>query len=150
MVTRAYNSIPALLRYRIANLMIWIGVLAWVPFILLRIGGEKPNIFWFLPFQLLGVVGGSRLKSASRRELGESAPKNTRLRRLGHILVFTGIMVWVVYFFLKLVAHYPVEVGQFLPFHLTAMLSGVAILFINFWRERRKIPDETIRRSYEG
>jgi len=140
MVTRAYNSIPALLRFRMANVMIWIGVLAWVPFILLRIAGEKPNILWFLPFHLLGVVGGSSLKSVSRRELGEDVPKNTRLRRLGHILVFTGIMVWVVYFFLKLVVHYPVEVSQFLPYHLTAMLSGVAVLFINFWRERKPDP----------
>ena len=140
MVARVYNSIPAITRYRIANVMIWVGVLAWVPFILLRFAGEKPNIFLFLPFHLLGVVGGSRLKSASRRDLGEAAPKNTRLRKLGHILVITGIMVWVVYFFLKLILHYPVEVSQFLPYHLTAMLSGIAILFINFYRERMSNP----------
>ena len=139
MVARVYTTIPAAIRYQIANVMIWIGVLVWVPFILLRVSGEKPNIFWFLPFHLLGVVGGSRLKSATQRELGDDAPKNTLLRKIGHILVFTGIMVWVVYFFLKLVAHYPVEVNQFLPYHLMAMLSGVAILLINFYRERKKV-----------
>ena len=139
MVARVYTTIPAAIRYQIANVMIWIGVLVWVPFILLRVSGEKPNIFWFLPFHLLGVVGGSRLKSAPQRELGDDAPKNTLLRKIGHILVFTGIMVWVVYFFLKLVAHYPVEVNQFLPYHLMAMLSGVAILLINFYRERKKV-----------
>ena len=138
MVTKQDGLISASVRYRLANLLIWTGVLTWLPFILLRFAGEKPNIFWFLPFHLIGVVGGSRLKSSARRDLGSSAPQKTRLRTLGHILVFTGIMVWVIYFFLKLVAHMPVEVSQFLPFHLTAMLSGVAVLFINFWLERRK------------
>jgi polyferredoxin len=138
MVTKQDSLISATARYRLANLLIWTGVLTWLPFILLRFAGEKPNIFWFLPFHLIGVVGGSRLKSAARRDLGSSAPRKTRLRTLGHILVFTGIMVWVIYFFLKLVAHMPVEVSKFLPFHLTAMLSGVAVLFVNFWLERRK------------
>lgn len=138
MVTKQDGLISASVRYRLANLLIWSGVLTWVPFILLRFAGEKPNIFWFLPFHLIGVVGGSRLKAAARRDLGSSAPQKTRLRTLGHILVFTGIMVWVIYFFLKLVAHVPVDVSQFLPYHLTAMLSGVAVLFANFWLERRK------------
>ena len=138
MVTKEDSLLPAITRYRLANVLIWIGVLTWVPFILLRFAGEKPNIFWFLPFHLLGVVGGARLKAAARRDLGEVAPKKTRLRTLGHILVFTGILVWVVYFFLKLALHMPVEVSQFLPFHLTAMLSGIAVLFVNFWRERHK------------
>ena len=138
MVTKEDGFLPAIVRYRLANVLIWVGVLTWVPFILLRFAGEKPNIFWFLPFHLIGVVGGSRLKSTARRDLGSSAPQKTRLRTLGHILVFTGIMVWVIYFFLKLVAHMPVEVSQFLPFHLTAMFSGVAVLFINFWLERQK------------
>jgi hypothetical protein len=138
MVTKENNLIPAITRYRLATILIWVGALTWVPFIILRFAGERPNIFWFLPFHLLGVVGGSRLKAAARRDLGAATYQKTRLRTLGHILVFTGIMVWVVYFSLKLVVHLPVEVGQFLPFHLTAMLSGVIILFLNFWRERRK------------
>lgn len=138
MVTKEDSLISAIARYRLANLLIWIGVLTWLPFILLRFAGEKPNIFWFLPFHLLGVVGGSRIKAAARRDLGNAASQKTRLRTLGHILIFTGILVWVIYFFLKLVAHMPVEVSQFLPYHLTAMLSGVAVLFINFWLERQK------------
>lgn len=138
MVTKNEVLIPAATRYRLANALIWIGVLTWAPFILLRFAGEKPNIFLFLPFHLFGVVVGSRLKAAARRDLGAALPKKTRLRTLGHILVFTGIMVWVAYFFLKLAVHMPVEVSQFFPYHLAAMLSGVAILFLNFWRERGK------------
>jgi len=138
MVTKEGSFLPAIARYRLANVLIWLGVLTWAPFILLRFAGEQPNIFWFLPFHLLGVIGGARLKAAARRDLGEAIPQKTYLRSLGHILIFTGIMVWVIYFFLKLIAQQPVEVGQFLPFHLTAMLSGVAVLLVNFWRERRK------------
>jgi len=138
MVTRENEWLTPIARFRLANALIWVGVLTWVPFIAMRLSGAKPNIFWFLPFHLLGVVGGARLKSAARRDLGAGVPKKTRLRSMGHFLIFTGITVWVIYFFLKLALHMPVEAGQFLPFHLTAMLSGVAILFLNFWRERQK------------
>ncbi len=138
MVTKEETLPTILTRYRLASVLIWMGVLTWVPFILLRTMGQKPSIFWFLPFHLIGVVGGSRLKAAVRREMGVASPKKTRLRTLGHILVGTGISVWVVYFSLKLIFHAPVEVGQFLPYHLTAMLSGVAILLVNFLVTRQK------------
>ena len=48
----------ALARYRLGTLLLWLGILTWVPFIILRIVGEKPSLFWFLPFHLLGVIGG--------------------------------------------------------------------------------------------
>jgi hypothetical protein len=47
-------------------------------------------------------------------------------------------LVWAIYFYLKLVIHAPVEVSQFLPYHLAAMLSGVAILLVNFLVNRQK------------
>lgn len=138
MVTKEETLSPGLIRYRLATALIWLGVLIWVPFIILRIMGENLSIFWFLPFHLIGVVGGSRLKAAARREMGAPPPKRTHLRTIGHILVIIGIMVWVVYFSLKLVFHTPVEVGQFLPYHLTAMLSGITILLVNFLVTRQK------------
>ena len=109
MVTRESNLITPVARYRLANALIWVGVLTWVPFILLRFAGEKPNIFLFLPFPLLGVVGGSRLKAAARRDLGGDAPRKTRLRTLGHILVFTGSQIG---YGLIRIAQLPVDVGQ--------------------------------------
>ncbi|MBL7162495.1 MAG: hypothetical protein ISS57_07800 [Anaerolineales bacterium] len=129
---------PALNRYRLATALIWVGVLAWVPFITLRTVGQKPSLFWFLPFHLIGVVGGSRLRAAARREIGIAPQKKRSLRTTGHILVFVGILVWVPHFYLKLVAHMLVEVSQFLPYHLTAVLSGVALLLVNFLVNRRK------------
>ncbi len=137
MVTKDEALPTSLTRYRLASVLIWIGVLTWVPFIILRTMGQKPSLFWFLPFHLIGVVGGSRLKAAVRREMDLESPKKTRLRTLGHMLVGIGIFVWVVYFSLKLIFHAPVEVGQFLPYHLTAILSGIAILLINFLLNRQ-------------
>ena len=58
MVTDEKISNAALTRYRLGNALIWLGVLTWLPFIVLRIAGEKPSLFWFLPFHLVGVVGG--------------------------------------------------------------------------------------------
>ena len=51
---KIYNA--ALMRYRLGNLLILLGVLAWLPFIVLRIAGEKPSLFWYLLFHLAGVI----------------------------------------------------------------------------------------------
>ena len=138
MVNKERTISPLLARYRLATILIWVGVLIWVPLIILRSIGQKPSLFWFLPLHLLGVVGGSRLKAAVRREMGNPPPKKTRLHTLGQILVLVGILVWVIYFYLKLVVHTPVDVGQFLPYHLAAMLGGVAILLMDFLNRHPK------------
>ena len=137
MVIKEGTLNPGLVRYRLATALIWIGALTWVPFIILRSMGENPSIFLFLPFHLLGVVGGARLKATAHREMG--APRNkTQLQTIGRILVITEIMVWVVYFALKLVIHAPVDAVQFLPYHLTAMLSGIAIILVDYLVTRQK------------
>jgi len=138
MVSKESTLTPRLVRYRLATVLIWLGVLTWVPFIILRSAGYTPNIVWFIPVHLLGVVGVSRLKAAARRQMGAELPQKTRLRSLGHILILLGLSVWGVYFFLKLVIQATVEVSQFLPYHLIFMLSGVTILLVNFLVNRRK------------
>ncbi|RIK50813.1 MAG: hypothetical protein DCC59_12560, partial [Chloroflexi bacterium] len=96
---RIYNA--ALTRYRLGNVLIGLGVLTWLPFIVLRIAGEKPSLFWYLPIHLAGVVGGSRLRAFARKEMGASPPQKSRLRMIGHGLIFAGILVWAPYFYLK-------------------------------------------------
>ena len=125
-------------RYRLATVMIWVGGLTWNPFIVMRILGNTPSIFWFLPFHLIGVVGGSRMKALARREMGALPPQKTRLRTLGYMLIILGILVWMLYFSLKLIFQVPVEVVQLLPYHLAAVLSGIALLLVNFLVLRRK------------
>lgn len=133
MVAKERTTNSALLRYRVGLVLIWVGVLTWLPFILLRASGYKPSLFWFLPFHLVGVVGGSRLRKTARQELGADVPKRNAFRTIGHSLIFLGILVWGVYFYLKLVPGWPVEVGEFLPYHLTGIFSGIAFLLMGIY-----------------
>lgn len=127
---KIYNS--ALIKYRLGIVLIWLGVLTWLPFIMLRIAGEKPSLFLFLPFHLVGVVGGSHLRASARREMDIAPPKKSLLQVLGHGMIFSGILVWAPYFYLKAIVHQPVEVMNFLPYHLAGVLGGIALLGISF------------------
>ena len=138
MVTDEKISNAALTRYRLGYALIWLGVLTWLPFIVLRIAGEKPSLFWYLPFHLMGVVGGSRLRAYARREMGMLLPQKSRLQMLGHGLVFAGILVWAPYFYMKFVAQQPVEAMDYLPYHLTGVLSGIGLLMLNYLLGRWK------------
>ena len=140
---KIYNA--ALMRYRLGNLLIWLGVLTWLPFIVLRIAGEKPSLFWVLPFHLAGVIGGSRLRAYARREMGMPKPQKNRMRTIGHGLIFAGILVWTPYFYMKFAAHQPVEVMNFLPYHLVGVLGGVMVLVVNHFLSQRDAMEETER-----
>ena len=132
MVVEEKTTNWVLLRYRIGLVLIWVGVLAWLPFIVMRANGVYPSIFWFLPFHLTGVIGGSRLRKLARQEMGADAPKRNAFRTIGHGLIFLAISVWGVYFYLKLVSGLPVNVGDFLPYHLTSIFGGIAFLGIGY------------------
>ncbi|HET7142484.1 MAG TPA: hypothetical protein VFI68_00575 [Anaerolineales bacterium] len=126
---KIYNA--ALMRYRLGSVFIWLGVLVWAPFILSRIMGEQPSMSLYLPLHLLGVIGGSRLRAFARKELGMPKPQKTRLQLLGHGLIWSGILVWAPYYYLKIVVGQPVDVMNYLPFHLICVLSGVVLLAVN-------------------
>jgi hypothetical protein len=127
-----------LLRYRLGIILIWLGVLVWVPFIFLRAIGEKPTFLFFLPFHLIGVVGGSRLRAMARKELGLHPPKRKILHTAGHILILLGISVWVPYLYAKLVMGLSVEVMNYLPFHLSGVLGGVFLHLLSYMLARAK------------
>lgn len=136
MVTDEKISSAALTRYRLGNMLIWLGVLTWLPFIVLRIAGEKPPLFWYLPFHLFGVIGGSRLRAFARREIGMPPQKN-RMQTIGHGLIFTGILVWTPYFYLKFVAQQPVDVIDYLPYHLVGVFGGITFLAVSYFTLRK-------------
>jgi hypothetical protein len=139
MVTKEEKIIDnVLLRYRLGTILVWIGVLTWAPFIFLRAIGEKPTFLLFLPFHLIGVIGGSRLRSIARRELGLIPPRKQLLHMAGHILILLGISVWVPYLYSKLLMGQPVEVMNYLPFHLTGVLGGVLLHLLSYLIERQK------------
>lgn len=137
MVTEDATNNPALMRLRLGTVFIWMGVLTWLPFIVLRIAGDKPSLFLYLPFHLLGVIGGSRMRSRARKELGLAAQKRDIWRSAGHALIFIGILVWTPYFYLKLIAQQPVDVMNYLPYHLTGVLSGIILLGLSYWINRK-------------
>ena len=87
MLTEKRTAYPALARYRLGVALLWLGVLTWLPFIVLRASGSKPSIFWFLPFHLLGVIGGSQMRAKARREIGATAPAKNVFRTVGHSLI---------------------------------------------------------------
>lgn len=132
MVTNDKLFNAALTRYRLGTALIWLGVLTWLPFIVLRIAGEKPSLLWYLPIHLLGVVGGSRIRSSARREMGVPLAKRSLLQTLGHGLIFLGILAWAPYFYLKIILQQPVEVMNYLPYHLTGVVSGIMLLVISY------------------
>jgi polyferredoxin len=130
------NTPDAKSRYRMGTALVWVGVLAWVPFILLWVFGQKPSLAWFLPFHLLGVVGGARLRSHARRLLGFSPPKKNVFRTVGRVLILAGILTWLPYFYLKLIALVPIEATDFLPFHLSGIFGGLAFTMIGRGKKR--------------
>ena len=132
---KLYNA--ALMRYRLGSALIWLGVLVWLPFMVMRIAGETPSLLWFLPFHLAGVIGGSRIRSSARKEMGTLPAKKSRLRMIGHGLILAGILVWVPYFYSKLVLQQEVEVMNFLPFHLAGILGGVLVLALDYFLIRK-------------
>ena len=138
MVTEEKILNNVMLRYRLGTILVWIGVFTWAPFIFLRAVGEKPPFLLFLPFHLIGVVGGSRLRSLARKELGISPPRKSALLVAGHVLIFLGILVWAPYLYLKLVIGQSVEVMNYLPYHLTGVLGGVSLHVLNYVLTRYK------------
>jgi hypothetical protein len=126
------------LRYRLGTILIWLGVFTWAPFIFLRVIGEKPAFLFFLPFHLIGVVGGSRVRGVARKELGMMPVKKNVLHMAGHSLILLGILVWAPYLYLKLVLGQTVEVMSYLPFHLMGVLGGVFLHVLNYFIERSR------------
>jgi hypothetical protein len=138
MVTDEKLVSTALTRYRLGTIFIWLGVMTWLPFIVLRIAGEKPSFFWYLPVHLFGVVGGSRLRSAALKEMDSPAPKKNPLGAVGHGLIYIGVLVWAPYFYLRLIAQQPVGVMNFLPFHLAGVLGGVFCIALSYVFSRKE------------
>lgn len=130
-----------LLRFRLGTILIWLGVLTWAPFIFLRAVGERPAFLFFLPFHLIGVIGGSRIRSIARKELGMTPVKKNFLHMAGHAMILLGILVWAPYLYLKLVMRQPVEVMNYLPFHLTGVLGGVVLHGLSYFTERSQRRD---------
>ena len=138
MVTEEKLISNVIVRYRLGTILIWLGVFTWAPFLFLKAMGEDPSFLLFLPFHLLGVIGGARLRSIARKELGLIPNKKSYLTLAGHLMIILGILIWVPYFYLKLVMGQSVEVMSYLPYHLSGILGGVSLHILNYFIGRRR------------
>jgi len=111
------------------TILIWIGVLVWVPYLALRIFGENPSMWAYLPFHLAGVIGGARMRTSARQKMGIPKEKRRGYKRVAHWLVVASILVWLPYYALKL-AGQPVALNAFLTVHLVGIFSGTGLMAV--------------------
>jgi hypothetical protein len=103
---------------------------------------ETRVFFFFLPFHLVVVVGGSRLRSIARKELGMPPPGRNSLHLAGHGMILLGILVWTPYLYSKLILGQPVEIMNYLPLHLTGVLGGVGLHVLSYLKGKLRTPKE--------
>ena len=130
---------------RLANVLIILGVLAWVPFFWQLAQAENPSIVPYLAAHLTGVLSGAWLRS--RRKPGPGSEVFGRRRILASkILIYLGVLAWGPYFYLTKVAAAEVEMTGFLAAHLTGVLGGAALrgsVELHRLASRRKDPEKT-------
>jgi hypothetical protein len=51
----------------------------------LRMIGESPSLMVYLPFHLLGVIGGARMRTVANNQLGKPAEKRRGYKRVAHL-----------------------------------------------------------------
>jgi hypothetical protein len=52
------------------------------------------------------------------------------MKRIGTVLFYLGGCVWIVYAVVKYIVGWDVSIRQFLPYHLVAIIPGVALKHI--------------------
>jgi len=112
------------------TLLIWLGVFAWAPFLILLVNGQQVSIFPFLAAHLAGVLGGAWLRaSADRMEgLNRAQDRQGQRRKIAsRVLIYLGVLAWAPYFYLERVIGQDVDIFPFLAAHLTGALGGAAL-----------------------
>jgi hypothetical protein len=104
--------------------------------------GENPSLMVYLPFHLLGVIGGARMRTTANRQLGIPIEKPKGYKRIAHYIVIASLLVWIPYYGLKLSGR-SVELTPFLMVHLIGVFSGTGLMGIGgavqyFQKKRQK------------
>jgi len=110
------------------KILIWLGVLAWVPYVYLLISGKDASLFPFLALHLTGVMGGVWFKKRQWSTNNHPLPSTgNRKRPISNILILLGILVWAPYLILQKFCGFDVDVAPYLFVHLTGVLGGIFI-----------------------
>ena len=125
---------------------IWLGVLAWAPFLYLVAQRQSVSIFPYLTMHLVGVLGGAWLRNSADRLEGQGQVQPTRGRRrllLSKVMIYLGVLAWAPYFYFTRVLGQDLEMDPFLAAHLTGVLGGAAVrasVEVDRFLVRRKQP----------
>ena len=123
-------------RRAVGTLVIWVGVLVWLPFMLLAANKLSVSIFPFLVLHLSGVLGGGWLRRSADRLDGLVQPASTKGRQrkiASRVLIYLGVLAWLPYLYLAKIVGQEISIGPFLAMHLTGVLSGIALRLSVEW-----------------
>jgi hypothetical protein len=123
-------------RAKYSNVFIWIGVLAWVPYIAARLIQIDISAIPFLAVHLIGVLGGILLRHQDPQNNAPLSKKTKRLKTISTVLLVLGVSVWGVYFGLEWLTGTEREVTPFLIAHLSGVLTGAGIKLYNFFNNK--------------
>ena len=120
-------------KVKLSKVFIWIGVLAWVPYIVLQILQKEISVFPFLGTHIFFIVGGIVLRKQASEGKAPPTQKVQRLKTVSTVLLVLGVSVWGVYFLVQWLGVDVTSIKPFLAAHLSGVLSGAAIkLYIFF------------------
>jgi hypothetical protein len=115
---------------KLATGLIWLGVLAWAPFLYFVAARVEVSIFPFLALHLTGVLGGLWLRARAGR-LESVTPAGEVFGRqrilLSKLMIYAGLLAWAPYFYLTRVLSQEQSIAPFLTAHLTGVLGGSAL-----------------------
>ena len=123
-------------RAKYSNIFIWIGLLAWVPYIASRLLQFDISVIPFLVMHLIGVIGGIILRRQSSQSAAPLSKKTKQLKTISTVLLVVGVSVWGVYFGLEWLTGVEREVTPFLMAHLSGVLTGAGIKLYNFFTHK--------------
>ena len=112
------------------TLLVWLGVLAWVPFLILLANDYRHSIFPFLIAHLAGVLGGAALRQSADKTEGIERSRDGigRTRKIiSTAMIYLGVLAWAPYFYLDKVLEIEIAITPFLAAHLTGVLGGAAL-----------------------
>lgn len=112
----------------LGRVLIWLGVLAWVPYLYMLSLDQVVSIFPFLGVHLTGVLGGSWLVSDADKKDGIVRTKRGKKRRIASkVLIYLGVLAWAPYLYITRSLGQEIEITPYLIAHLTGILSGAAV-----------------------
>lgn len=113
---------------KVGSILIWLGILSWVPYIILLSLNRDVSVLPFLAAHLTGVLGGNKIRSNTEKQAEDNLSEPLKRRKkLSTILIYLGVAVWLPYIYLSSILQIETEIAPFLALHLTGVLGGAGL-----------------------